>query len=141
MARRTKTPTLLDRGHGIGRHSWINFLISPKHSGMTTVQQICVYDVYGENLTRYNLDTGIIQGGNVEVIIPEESAPWSWAQVREVVSKDLATIGSTIGQAYGECQDSTIFGLYHGKRPSWMSKDEWERSKTKGKVIHDKRSA
>lgn len=122
-----RTPSLVDRGHGIGRHSFNDYRVD-RGSAPRNVREIIVSDVFGENTYRYNLDTL-----NIEPLRAQErrsaKPPWSWDQVREVVTRDLATIGRTFGEPYGTIERSTLYGLYHGKRPSWIPAEEWARKK------------
>ena len=122
-----RTPSLVDRGHGIGRHSFNDYRVD-RGSAPRNVREIIVSDVFGENTYRYNLDTLDIEPLHAQ---ERRSAkpPWSWDQVREVVTRDLATIGRTFGEPYGTIERSTLYGLYHGKRPSWIPAEEWARKK------------
>jgi len=148
-----RIPTLIDRGHGIGRHSYNNTIVNFDKGGFQTVYQTVVSNVWGEQTARYNWDTGVITSMDVTQVLTEEQAPWTWAQVREVVLKDLRSwnVASELPASelvqniliasggYGSFEKPTIFGLYHGKRPSWMSKEEWDRRKagpTAGSFLH-----
>jgi len=118
-----RVPSFVDRGHGIGRHSFNDSVIGDD-GRFRKVRQVFVTDVYGDVTAVYDLDTGASRdfrtGG---------PAPWSLAQVREVVSRDLEQYGLAWGDPYGTIYDNTFFGLYYGRRPKWVSAAEWERKK------------
>lgn len=131
MAKRNKTPIYVDRGHGIGEHSWNATVLDRERFAFRDVKQAVVRDVHGERATRYNLDTRVIETMNCDPIA-EQDAPWTFAQVEEVVRADRPF--GVLGQAYGTFSDPTPYGLWDGRRPSIYSKEEWARVKGTGKL-------
>lgn len=130
-ARKTRNPSgahnvFVDRGHGIGRHSFNDARIDPSRRGLRSVRQIIVTDTRGNNITEYDLDYRTVRPMSDD---GERFRPlWTWAQVESVVGRDLATIGKSFGDSYGAFYDSTTYGLYHGRRPSWYSEADWAKA-------------
>lgn len=131
--RRTRNPSedrghayFVDRGHGIGRHSFNDTRIDPNHRGFRTVRQIIVSDTRGKRTDVYDLDMHTIR--DLSGSTARHRPMWTWAEVEEVVSRDLASMGRSFGDPYGSFYDSTTFGLYNGKRPSWYPEAEWAKA-------------
>ena len=134
-ARKTRNPSsghnvFVDRGYGIGRHSFNDARIDPNRRGLRSVRQIIVTDTRGDNITEYDLDYRTVRPMSG---VGERFRPiWTWAQVESVVNRDLATIGKSFGDSYGAFYDSTTYGLYHGRRPSWYPESDWDKALVAG---------
>jgi len=130
-ARKSRNPSsghnvFVDRGYGIGRHSFNDARIDPNRGGLRSVRQIIVTDTRGDNITEYDLDYRTVRPMSG---VGERFRPiWTWAQVESVVNRDLATIGKSFGDSYGAFYDSTTYGLYHGRRPSWYPESDWAKA-------------
>jgi hypothetical protein len=55
MSTTRRTPNLTDRGHGIGQHYYNDSVDIDRR--IVPVRQIIVWDVFGENMHRFDLDT------------------------------------------------------------------------------------
>ncbi len=100
-----RTPPLTDRGYGIGHHCYNNEVDVDRR--IVRVRQIIVWDVFGENMHRFGLDTRAVTvpvtATYAALGIPVVVAKWTWEQVEEVVTRDLATLPTPVafGDKYG----------------------------------------
>ncbi len=133
MSTTRRTPNLTDRGHGIGQHYYNDSVDIDRR--IVSVRQIIVWDVFGESMHRFDLDTRAVtlpvSATYWALGIPIVVARWTWEQVEEVVARDLATLPTPVafGERYGSFQTETWYGTYLGRRPRGMALDEWEAKK------------
>lgn len=122
----TKRATKKDLGHGIGQCSWNDLRIDLRDAGRDgAVRELIARDVCGERMTRLDLDAGTVEG----------DGPWSKAQILEVATRCLASIGKQIGDPFGCFEEHTRWGLWNGRKPKWMDKADWQAVKAEAEQV------